>query len=619
MKESILIVEDQFVEADYCRSLLVEAGYEVIGIARSYTRALEMVEERRPGFVLLDIFLKGKHTGIDLAAELAKRHIPFVYLSANSNEDILSLAKATQPYGFLVKPFRQTDLLVTLEIAQYRHRQSVEYKEAQAAELLNGLTALIDRPLDWQQKMLKAAVAIQRCIPFDYLALEYEEKGRVNLDGIGFLRIGYDEYQPIGKKELQVITGKHLDELIGYRFDRLISETFQMRSDCMLPIESIDGRRLNLHFFSRRPDLYHSDHISLSERIQQALSAGLSKLMAVKTVSQSNGAQSGPGLGAPSPIPLDNLIGKSYMLLNVFDLVSQVAHTDTSVLILGESGTGKEKIADCIHQMSRRSGQPFIKVNCAALPPSLIESELFGHERGAFTGAIDRRIGKFEKAHKGTIFLDEIGELPVELQVKLLRVLQEKEIERIGGRESIKLDVRIIAATNRNLEKEVAEGRFRLDIYYRLNVFPIPLPALRDRKEDIPLLAEHFIRAANQRAGKNVLGCSAKVLKEMINYSWPGNIRELEHLMERSVLLAKSPTIENIPLPTVAPPQIMHDDGKRLKTIDENERDYILEVLKRCNGRVYGPGAAAEILDLPPSTLRSRMKKLGIRKEFLTQ
>ena len=244
-----------------------------------------------------------------------------------------------------------------------------------------------------------------------------------------------------------------------------------------------------------------------------------------------------------------NIIGNSRLLKNLLDMVMMVAHSDTSVLLLGESGTGKEKIAEAIYNLSRKKGKPFIKVNCAALPASLIESELFGHERGAFTGAVEKRIGKFEQADGGTIFLDEIGEMPHEMQVKLLRVLQEKEIERIGGRNTIKIDVRIIAATNKNLEKEMAEGRFRLDLYYRLNVFPITLPPLRDRKEDIPALAFHFMRFYNDRIGKQVNDISSEVLEKLMLYDWPGNIRELENLIERSILLTSGSVITDVPIP----------------------------------------------------------------------
>jgi transcriptional regulator with GAF, ATPase, and Fis domain len=322
--------------------------------------------------------------------------------------------------------------------------------------------------------------------------------------------------------------------------------------------------------------------------------------------------------GANAEGGFDGIVGKSHLLLNVFDHISQVAPSDTSVLILGESGTGKEKIASCIHNLSSRKEKPFVKLNCAALPTTLIESELFGHEKGAFTGALEKRIGKFERADKGTIFLDEVGEMPLELQVKLLRVLQEKEIERIGGRDTIKVDVRIIAATNKNLEKEVAEGRFRLDLYYRLNIFPIMLPSLCDRKEDIPALAYHFMNHYCHKAGKKLSGISENVLRKMMAYNWPGNVRELEHLIERSVLLAKGTVIEDILLPTVEKKNgVVQVEDAVMKTIVENERDYIISVLKKCNGRIWGPGAAAEILNINPSTLKSKMKKLGIKKGYI--
>ena len=258
---------------------------------------------------------------------------------------------------------------------------------------------------------------------------------------------------------------------------------------------------------------------------------------------------------------------------------------------------------------------PLIKVNCAALPPNLIETELFGHERGAFTGASEQRIGKFELANRGTIFLDEIGEMPIDLQVKLLRVLQEKEIERIGGKGSFKVDVRIIAATNRNLEKEVSEGRFRIDLYYRLNVFPINMPSLRERPEDIPLLVEHFVAQfckMNKVENKTV---TDKVMDKLRNYSWPGNIRELEHLIERSILLNAEKTITQMDIAESYDRPVNSSSGSKVKTIKEIEIDHIKSVLETCNGKLSGPGGAAELLQLPYSTLIYKIKKLGIKTD----
>ena len=312
-----------------------------------------------------------------------------------------------------------------------------------------------------------------------------------------------------------------------------------------------------------------------------------------------------------------DMIGKSPELQKVFRLVSQVAPSDSTVMISGETGTGKELIARAIHNNSPRRNKLMVKVNCAALPANLIESELFGHERGSFTGATERRVGKFELAHNGTLFLDEIGEMPLELQVKLLRTLQEKEIERVGGRTTIKVDVRIIAATNRDLEKEMKEGRFRPDLYFRLNIFPIHLPPLRSRTEDIPLLASHFIARFSRKTGRKISMLSNRVVQQLQQYSWPGNIRELEHLIERSVLLTSGETLKDIALPAAISGTAVPDDNEThiLKTIADNERDHILYTLRFCRGRVDGPGGAALILGVPPGTLHSKIKRLGIKKE----
>lgn len=314
------------------------------------------------------------------------------------------------------------------------------------------------------------------------------------------------------------------------------------------------------------------------------------------------------------------VVGSSPEIREVFQKVSQVASSESTVLILGETGTGKELIARAIHNNSPRSNKLMVKVNCAALPASLIESELFGHERGSFTGATEKRIGKFELASGGTLFLDEIGELPLELQVKFLRALQEREIERIGGKTTIKVDVRIIAATNRNLEQEIAEGRFRSDLYFRLSTFPILLPSLRDRRDDIPLLASHFVNRFAKKTGKAINMISQRAMQELLAYSWPGNVRELEHQLERSVLLTKGSTIKSIELPAgrpLSPAAATAEEPEPAQTIDDHERSLILRTLKQCHGKVSGAKGAAALLGVPSSTLNSKMKRLGIKKNFL--
>jgi formate hydrogenlyase transcriptional activator len=311
----------------------------------------------------------------------------------------------------------------------------------------------------------------------------------------------------------------------------------------------------------------------------------------------------------------DGIYGSSPALLQVLDNIEMVAATPVSVLILGESGTGKEMVAHNIHYLSSRKGKPFITVNCAALPAELIESELFGHEKGAFTGAVEKRLGKFEMADGGTIFLDEVGEMPIESQVKLLRMLQEKEFEHVGGSKTIKVNVRVIAATNRNLEKEVSEGRFRLDLFYRLNVFPIELPPLRERPEDILILAQHFIAKSSKMMGRGQAPVLSKqAAQQLMTYNWPGNIRELQHLMERTIIRSKENVIQSIAIPASAMTTESSASAMQ-KTLEQIEAEHILKVLKSCKGKVFGLGGAAEVLGLPPSTLTSRMKKLGIKKE----
>ncbi|EDM35194.1 sigma-54-dependent transcriptional regulator [Pedobacter sp. BAL39] len=310
------------------------------------------------------------------------------------------------------------------------------------------------------------------------------------------------------------------------------------------------------------------------------------------------------------------IVGGSPQMQEVFNLMGQVAPSTATVLILGETGVGKELIAGAIHQASDRAERQMVRINCAAIPANLIESELFGHEKGSFTGATDRRTGKFELADQSTIFLDEIGELSLDLQVKLLRVLQEKEFERIGGSGTISVDVRVIAATNRNLLDEVEAGRFRMDLYYRLNVFPISLPSLRDRRADIPLLANFFLERYKMKSGKKISGFSQKVMSAMMKYRWPGNIRELEHLIERQVILTEGTLIRDLDIP--AAHQVMATDGSgqtEIKTIAQNERDHIFSVLRLCNGKISGKNGAAKLLGVPATTLNSKIKKLGLSRQ----
>jgi PAS domain S-box-containing protein len=310
-----------------------------------------------------------------------------------------------------------------------------------------------------------------------------------------------------------------------------------------------------------------------------------------------------------------NMVGESDALAYVRHRIQDVCATGATVLIHGETGVGKELVAHAIHTCSARSDKPFIRVPCAALPPSLIESELFGHVAGAYTGATGERQGRFELADGGTLLLDEVGELPLELQGKLLRVLQESEFERVGSSTTVHVDVRVLAATNRNLAKEVEAGRFREDLYYRLNVYPITVPPLRDRKSDIPLLVDHLVRSLSQRMGRDITEIPASILRKLREYDWPGNVRELENVLERAVItspgreLRLPEALASAPAETHAPTDSNEDFLRPLRDV---EKQHIQRVLENSRGRIAGPGGAAEILGLHPNTLRSRMQKLGV-------
>jgi transcriptional regulator with GAF, ATPase, and Fis domain len=315
----------------------------------------------------------------------------------------------------------------------------------------------------------------------------------------------------------------------------------------------------------------------------------------------------------------ERIIGNSAALESVLDQVEQVAPTDSTVLIEGETGTGKELIAHAIHNASQRCGRAFIKLNCAAIPLDLLESELFGHEKGAFTGAIAQKIGRFEMADKGTLFLDEVGDIPPVLQPKLLRVLQEQEFERLGSGRTHKVDVRLVAATNRNLVKMVARGQFRSDLYYRLNVFPIVLPALRERREDIPALVTHFVKMFNRRMGKQVDNIPPETMAAFQWYSWPGNIRELQNLVERAVILSRDGVLPNplhknqteLIIPSLHRARTFHSS---MAVLEDSDRALILETLEQAGWIVGGPRGAAGKLGLKRTTLLAKMKRLGISR-----
>ena len=317
-----------------------------------------------------------------------------------------------------------------------------------------------------------------------------------------------------------------------------------------------------------------------------------------------------------SELNFEEIVGESATLKQVLDKARTVAPSDATVLILGETGTGKELIARAIHRMSSRKNASFVKLNCAAIPAGLLESELFGHEKGAFTGAVSRKMGRLELADKGTLFLDEVGELPLEVQPKLLRVLQDHEFERLGSTRTIRVDIRLIAATNRDLAKSVAGRQFRSDLYYRLNVFPIRMPELRERKEDIPLLVRYLVQKFARRMNKQVETIPAETMNALASWEWPGNVRELENFIERSVILSQGPILR-VPLVEL---NLATEDSHSDSTLESLQRENIIRVLRETGGVLGGPRGAAARLGLKRTTLQYKMQKLGIaREEYANQ
>jgi formate hydrogenlyase transcriptional activator len=410
-----------------------------------------------------------------------------------------------------------------------------------------------------------------------------------------------------------IISGANLD-----RYDPSVSRLFiaeGLHSGCIVPLITANRTLGTLSLSSHRPSAFTQEDVDVLMRVANQVAIAIENALAYREIAELKNKLAEEKLYLEEEIrteyTYEEIVGESAALKRVLSQVETVAPTDSSVLVLGETGTGKEVIARAIHDLSPRRERTFVKVNCAAIPTGLLESELFGHEKGAFTGAIAQKMGRFELAHRGTLFLDEVGDIPLELQPKLLRVLQEKEFERLGGTRTIHVDVRVVAATNRDLAEMVEERLFRSDLYYRLNVFPIVVPPLRDRAEDIPLLVRYFAQKHARRMDRHIETIPADEMEALTRYSWPGNVRELENLIERAVILSRGPAL-HVPLPedrlsgeaNVASPI----------TLEAAERDHILRTLRDTNWVIAGQHGAATRLGMKRTTLQSRMAKLGISR-----
>ena len=514
------------------------------------------------------------------------------------------------------------------ELERSRVEDSLRRSEAQRRMLLEINNAVITK-LSRDELWTAIAGAVRRIVPFDRLALsQYDPKDnqlRIVTYAGPYQR---DDYTPVGRelklddspaglafKSQKYVLRHDLEvERVTTSEERAYSHGF--RSICALPL-AVRGHSIGaITMGSLRRAQYSEADAEFLMEVANQIAIAVDNMRAYEETQALKARFEAEAVYLQEEIKgehnFEEIIGQSSPIRGLLQQIEQVAPTDATVLIRGETGTGKELLARAVHDRSRRKSRPLVKVNCGAIPSGLVESELFGHEKGAFTGATQRRIGRFELADGGTIFLDEVTELPVDTQVKLLRVLQEGDFERVGSSQTIRVDVRVIAATNRTLQQAVKSGIFRADLFYRLNVFPLEVPALRERPEDIPLLVNFFLSKFAKSLGKEVRGVSQASMENLSRYHWPGNIRELQNVIERAVVLAKGPVVQ------VDQSMLRTDDPSAassfIDTLENNERNHIIRALSETSWVIHGKKGAAELLGINPSTLRSRMEKLGIKK-----
>jgi formate hydrogenlyase transcriptional activator len=539
---------------------------------------------------------------------------------------------------FLRQVAKQAGLAVdnALNFQRAQRAQEQLARERDRLRLLLEVNNAVVTSLDLHEVFASVSTNLRRVMRHDYASLALYDAPRGELEiraldfaeGRGHVREGMRVRladTPTGlavERRAPVLLGREDIERYGTEYaGRVLAEG--INSACVVPLVSHERVLGTLAVANLRGDAYTAEEAEFLGQVGTQIAIAVENALSYREVESLKNKLSTEKVYLEEVINSEydfaEIIGHSAALRRILREVETVAPTDSAVLITGETGTGKELIARAIHSLSGRRERTMVKVNCAAIPTGLLESELFGHERGAFTGAVAQRTGRFEVAHLGTIFLDEVGDIPLELQAKLLRVLQEQEFERLGSSRTIRVDVRVIAATNRNLAEDVQAGRFRADLFYRLNVFPVNIPPLRERAEDIPLLVGYFAQRYSRQLKKRIETIPSDQLDALTRYPWPGNIRELQNLVERAVILAAGAEL-HIPLAELKPPAAAAAepaaDGRppaRLVTLEEMERDYISEVLRHTGGVVGGRGGAAEILNLPVSTLRSRMKKLGLK------
>jgi chemotaxis protein methyltransferase CheR len=610
---AILIVEDEEIVSADIANKLRKLGYEVAGSTGTGEEAIEIARRQRPSLVLMDIRLAGPIDGIAAAEAIRQEfQVPVVFLTAHADKATIQRAKQAEAFGYILKPFDDREMHTQIEMALYKHAAERRLREIQArlaifaAATFEGIieieagrivdcNAQFARILAYPETEMRGMEIANLISPEDrdrVMANIHQEResktehGILRKDGARIIVEAHGRPLSPGRRitAIRDITDrKKLEEALQESHDKLEQQVAERTTELVVAMEKAEKRKQiaenALSEIKKLKNQLEAERAYLQEEIQLANNH-------------------------------ENIIGQSDGLKYVLYKAEQIAGSDTTVLVLGETGTGKELVARAIHGLSTRKNRALVKVNCAALPSNLIESELFGHEKGAYTGAQSRHLGRFEVANGGTLFLDEIGELPLDLQPKLLRVLQDGEFERLGSSSTIKVNVRIVAVTNRNLEEEVRKGHFREDLWYRLNVFPITMPPLRDRMDDIPLLVDFYVKKISKRMGKAIEIVPAGVMNALQDYHWPGNVRELENVLERAVIDSSGPKLRLVD----ELKKSSRGSSTSPKTLEAVEREHIIQTLVQAHWKVGGKNSAAEILGLDRSTLRARMRKLDIQK-----
>ena len=584
-KPVILVADDTPANLSVLLEVLGQAGFDVL-IAEDGESAVQRASYARPDLILLDVLmpeLDGFATCERLKTQRETREIPVIFMTALADTVDKVRGFDAGAVDYVTKPFQPEEL-----IARVRTHLTIQRLRSELQESEERLSRIFESAMD----AIVIIDAAGRITLFNAAAEQVFRCGAADAVGSPFTRFASETFASVladytrdkhgeePKRPLWVPEGLTAVRADGEDFplEATISSVLAAGAPLYtIILRDVNERRLAETECHQLQGLTRS----LQEEVQAALGEG-------------------------------ELAARSAAFAGVMKSIEQVAPTDSTVLVTGETGTGKELVARAIHTQSGRKDKVLVKVNCAAISAGLIESELFGHERGAFTGAVARKIGRFELAHEGTIFLDEIGELPLDLQPKLLRVLQEGEFERVGGSRTFKVDARVIAATNRDLEAACRQGRFRADLFYRLNVFPVALPPLRERKEDIPALVGCFVEKYSARLGKRIDRVPERLMATLTAYAWPGNVRELEHVIERAVIVTDGPLLA---VPDWPPRRRGTAAPAPVATLEQVERAHIMDVLESVGWRVSGDGGAAQLLGLPATTLESRMKKLGITRK----